>query len=68
MALDASRAHDAGARGSLVLPHPRLHERAFVLAPLAEVAPDWVHPVLGLSVRRCWPTLPAAARAGVAPL
>jgi 2-amino-4-hydroxy-6-hydroxymethyldihydropteridine diphosphokinase len=30
----------------LSLPHPRLHERAFVLAPLAEIAPDWRHPVL----------------------
>jgi 2-amino-4-hydroxy-6-hydroxymethyldihydropteridine diphosphokinase len=33
-----------------VLPHPRAHERAFVLAPLREVAPGWVHPVLGRSV------------------
>ena len=34
----------------LVLPHPRLHERGFVLAPLAEVAPDWLHPLLRQSV------------------
>jgi 2-amino-4-hydroxy-6-hydroxymethyldihydropteridine diphosphokinase len=29
-----------------VLPHPRAHLRAFVLAPLTDVAPDWVHPVM----------------------
>ena len=34
---------------SLVLPHPRLHERRFVLVPLAEVAPHWRHPILGYS-------------------
>ena len=33
--------------GSVVLPHPRLHQRAFVLLPLREVAPDWLHPVTG---------------------
>ena len=30
-----------------VLPHPRCHERAFVLHPLREIAPDWRHPVTG---------------------
>jgi 2-amino-4-hydroxy-6-hydroxymethyldihydropteridine diphosphokinase len=34
---------------SLVLPHPRLHERRFVLMPIAEIAPDWRHPILELT-------------------
>ncbi|MEZ8006053.1 MAG: 2-amino-4-hydroxy-6-hydroxymethyldihydropteridine diphosphokinase [Amylibacter sp.] len=31
----------------LILPHPRLQERAFVLIPMVDVAPDWMHPILG---------------------
>ena len=37
--------------GSLVIPHPRLHERGFVLLPLMDIDPDLVHPVTQKSVR-----------------
>ncbi|MBV1904004.1 MAG: 2-amino-4-hydroxy-6-hydroxymethyldihydropteridine diphosphokinase [Marinosulfonomonas sp.] len=42
----------------LIVPHPRLQDRAFVLVPMADVAPDWHHPILGLSVRRMLQQLP----------
>ena len=35
----------------LTLPHPRMHQRRFVLAPLAHIAPNVVHPVLHKSIR-----------------
>ena len=41
-----------------VLPHPRAHQRAFVLVPLRDVAPGWVHPVLGQTVDELLATLP----------
>ncbi|MCW3476150.1 2-amino-4-hydroxy-6-hydroxymethyldihydropteridine diphosphokinase [Limobrevibacterium gyesilva] len=41
-----------------VLPHPRAHERAFVLAPLRDVAPDWVHPRLGRTAEELLAALP----------
>ena len=33
----------------LILPHPRMHERAFVLIPLLDIAPYWIHPILNKS-------------------
>lgn len=46
LALDGAVGVFEGPEGEIRLPHPRLQERAFVLAPLAEAAPDWRHPVL----------------------
>jgi 2-amino-4-hydroxy-6-hydroxymethyldihydropteridine diphosphokinase len=44
---------------ALTLPHPSLHERRFVLAPLAEVAPNWQHPTLELSIQQLLQALSA---------
>ena len=47
-----------GGGSPIALPHPRLHERAFVLLPLRDVAPDWRHPISGLSVEALIAALP----------
>ncbi len=49
----------------LEIPHPRMHTRSFVLGPLQEVAPAWIHPVLGLSVGQMIESLPAVCRAEI---
>ncbi len=47
----------------LILPHPRLQDRAFVLVPLADIAPGWQHPRTGQSVAQMLAALPPASRA-----
>ncbi len=49
----------------LELPHPRLHERGFVLRPLLDLAPDWRHPVLGRTTRELYDALLPTALDGI---
>ncbi len=41
----------------LRIPHPRLHQRGFVLRPLSQIAPDQIHPVSQQSVKKMWENL-----------
>ncbi|TGN67587.1 2-amino-4-hydroxy-6-hydroxymethyldihydropteridine diphosphokinase [Paracoccus liaowanqingii] len=52
----------------LLLPHPRQQDRAFVLAPLAEVAPGWCHPLTGRSVAQMLDALGPRALDGMTPM
>jgi 2-amino-4-hydroxy-6-hydroxymethyldihydropteridine diphosphokinase len=53
---------------TLILPHPRLQDRAFVLIPLLDIAPDWRHPVTGKTVAQMVQSLPQAEIDAVRPL
>jgi 2-amino-4-hydroxy-6-hydroxymethyldihydropteridine diphosphokinase len=66
MALSPERQR-AEAPPVLILPHPRLQDRTFVLIPLADICPDWHHPVTGQSVRDMLAALPEADKAAVCP-
>jgi 2-amino-4-hydroxy-6-hydroxymethyldihydropteridine diphosphokinase len=52
----------------LVLPHPRMQDRAFVLAPMMDLCPDWVHPVIQKSVSQMYDVLNGQDKAEVMPL
>ncbi|MGX9355686.1 2-amino-4-hydroxy-6-hydroxymethyldihydropteridine diphosphokinase [Roseobacteraceae bacterium S113] len=56
------------APGELILPHPRVQDRAFVLVPMADIAPDWHHPILDQTTAALCAALPEDARAEVTPL
>lgn len=52
----------------LILPHPRLQDRAFVLVPLAEIQPQWRHPILDRTVKQMCDALPKADLEAVGPI
>lgn len=49
----------------LIVPHPRLQDRAFVLVPWAEIDPNWRHPLSGLSVREMCDALPESEKSAI---
>ncbi|WP_204113005.1 2-amino-4-hydroxy-6-hydroxymethyldihydropteridine diphosphokinase [Shimia biformata] len=52
----------------LILPHPRMQDRAFVLVPLCDIAAGWRHPILGQTVAQMCENLPDSDRNAVVPL
>jgi len=61
-------AQRSAAPSELVLPHPRLQDRAFVLIPLMDIAPNWRHPCLGKTIAELATALPAPDVADIVPL
>ena len=63
--LDLIDYHGRVEQGPPALPHPRMAQRAFVLIPLFDVAPDWRHPLTELSIAELIAALPEESRAAV---
>ena len=55
-------------RDTLIVPHPQMHRRAFVLMPLADIEPTWRHPVFGQTVTEMLADLPKEDCAVITPL
>lgn len=53
---------------ALILPHPRMHLRAFVLVPFCEILPDWQHPILGRTAAELLSSVAPEDRAKVVPV
>jgi 2-amino-4-hydroxy-6-hydroxymethyldihydropteridine diphosphokinase len=53
---------------TLILPHPRMQDRAFVLVPLAEIAPQWCHPVSCMTVAQMLAALPQSEVDAIIPI
>lgn len=66
-ALDPARQREV-APDRLILPHPRLQDRGFVLVPLMDIAPLWRHPRTGKTVAEMAAALPEADKAAIRPL
>lgn len=62
------REQSVRAPDQLILPHPRIQDRSFMLIPFADLAPDWRHPLLGKTVQEMLDALPAEEKNGVKPL
>ena len=49
----------------LILPHPRIQDRAFVLSPLLDIEPNWIHPILNKTVAQLYEELPGQTKKNI---
>ena len=41
-------------KGDLIIPHPEIGNRSFVLVPMLELSPEWLHPETGITIKELW--------------